>query len=147
MKRLHDAYNNMLDQSQYGFRSNTGCDDAIFIVRNIIVKSSETMYLVFIDLTAAYNKIPRHLLFRVMDIRLGCKHLVSLIQSIYTETTAKIRGSKKWFKVTNGCRQLKVGIKYLTSQATGNKDMNIRYMDGHALRKCCMQMTWLCFSK
>ena len=105
MKRLQDAYNNMLDQSQYGFRSNTGCDDAIFIVCNIIEKSSETMYLVFIDLTAAYDKIPRPLLFRVMDIRLGCKHLVSLIQSIYTETTAKIKGSKNWFKVTSGCRQ------------------------------------------
>ena len=81
----------MLDQSQYDFRSNTGCDDAIFIVRNIIEKSSETIYLVFIDLQPTI-KIPCPLLFRVMDIRLGCKHLVSLIQSIYTETTAKIKG-------------------------------------------------------
>ena len=95
MKRLQDAYNNMLDQSQYGFRSNTACDDAIFILRNIILKSSETMHLVFMDLTAAYDKILRHLLFRVRDIRLGCKHLFSLIQSIHTETTAKIKGSKK----------------------------------------------------
>ena len=92
MKRLQVAYNSMLDQSQYGFRSNTGCNDAIFIVCNIIEKSSETIYLVFIDLTAAYDKIPCPLLFRVMDIRLGCKHLVSLIQSIYAETTSKIKG-------------------------------------------------------
>ena len=126
-KRLQDAYNSMLDQSQYGFRSNTGCDDAIFIVPNIIEKSSETMYLVFIDLAAAYDKIPRHLLFRVMNIRLGCKHLASLIQSIYTETTAKIKGSKNWFKVTSGCRQGGVESPFLSTKLGDSYDIKYRY--------------------
>ena len=105
INRLQAIYNIILDQNQYGFRSNSGCDDAIFIVKNVMERSGEKMYIAFVDLTAAYDKIPRHLLFRVLDIRLGCIHLVSLVKSIYIGTTAKIKGLSKSFIVNSGCRQ------------------------------------------
>ena len=105
MDRISDAYNNTIEQTQYGFRKNKGCDNAIFILRNVINTSKEKMYLCFIDLTAAYDKIPRDLLFRALDVRLGCSHLISLLKSVYTETTASITGLRKIFPIKAGCRQ------------------------------------------
>ena len=105
LDRIAEAYNKTLDQTQFGFRRNKGCDNAIFVLRNVINRSPETMYISFIDLTAAYDKIPRNLLFRVLDIRLGCRHLVSLLKEIYTNTSARISGLKKFFFVKAGCRQ------------------------------------------
>ena len=103
--RISDAYNNTIEQNQYGFRRNKGTDNATFILRNIINTTKEKLYICFIDLTAAYDKIPRSLLFRVLDIRLGCTHLISLLKSIYSETTATITGSQKSFTTKAGCRQ------------------------------------------
>ena len=95
MNRISAAYNRSLEQTQFGFRRNKGCGNAIFILRDIINRSSSTqMYISFIDLTAAYDKIPRKLLFRALDIRLGCHHIISLLKAIYTGTTAVITGSK-----------------------------------------------------
>ena len=71
MNRISTAYNRTLEQTQFGFRRKKGCDNAIFILRNIIDRSSsKPMRISFIDLTAAYDKIPRKILFRVLDIRL-----------------------------------------------------------------------------
>ena len=61
--------------------------------------------MIFIDLSAAYDTIPRILMFRILTLRLGLPHFVALIKSIYTNTTATIKGSKKRFKVGRGCRQ------------------------------------------
>lgn len=105
LNRISEAYNRTIDETQYGFRKNKGCDNAIFVLRNIINTSKDTMYICFIDLTAAYDKIPRKLLFRVLDIRLGCTHIINLIKTIYTETTARITGLKRTFPINAGCRQ------------------------------------------
>ena len=106
MNRISTAYNRTLEQTQFGFRRNKGCDNAIFILRNIIDRSSSTpMYISFIDFTAAYDKIPRNILFRVLDIRLGCHHIISLLKAIYTGTTAIVTASRKSFPIETGCRQ------------------------------------------
>jgi len=105
MRRLQAAYDKLLDPSQCGFRSNSGCDDAIYILRNVMDRSGDQLFLAFIDLTAAYDRIPRDLLFRALSVRLGCSNLVSLLKSIYTNTTAKIRGLESSFHVSTGCRQ------------------------------------------
>ena len=105
LDRISESYNNTIEQNQFGFRKNKGCDNAIFILRNVINTSKEKMYICFIDLTAAYDKIPRNLLFRVLDIRLGCTHLISLLKAVYTETTASITGLRKSFPTKAGCRQ------------------------------------------
>ena len=63
------------------------------------------MFICFIDLTAAYDKIPRDLLFRVLDTRRGCSHLISLLKAVYLETSASITGLRKSFPVKSGCRQ------------------------------------------
>jgi retron-type reverse transcriptase len=105
LDRISESYNNTIEQNQFGFRKNKGCDNAIFILRNVINTSKEKMYICFIDLTAAYDKIQRNLLFRVLDIRLSCTHFISLLKAVYTETTASITGLRKTFPTKAGCRQ------------------------------------------
>ena len=43
---------------------------------------------VYIDLTAAYDHIPRDFLFRVLKMRTGASHLVARLQKMYEGTAA-----------------------------------------------------------
>ena len=65
------------------------------------------MYLCFIGLKVAYDKIPKRLLFKCLDIRLGTHYLVSLIQAIFIHTTSKTNNNKH-FSEKNGCRQSRI---------------------------------------
>ena len=60
---------------------------------------------IFIDLTAAYDHIPRDFLFRVLSFRTGAHLLIKILQKIYEGTTAYIAGSKIKFDILVGCRQ------------------------------------------
>ncbi len=69
MNRLKSAYEQHIGKEQYGFRQNRSTTDGIFILQNIIDK-----YGVYIDLTAAYDHVPRDFLFRVLNMRTGAHH-------------------------------------------------------------------------
>ena len=58
-----------------------------------------------VDLTAAYDHIPRGFLFKVLSFRTGAKLLIRLLHKIYQGTTATIAGCKYEFEVLVGCRQ------------------------------------------
>ena len=79
--------------------------DAIFILKNVIQKHSEPLVLLFVDLTAAYDHIPRDFLFRVLEFRTGAKILVYILRKLYDGTTAYISGTKARFDLLTGCRQ------------------------------------------
>ena len=104
-KRLEYVYNAIIDRSQCGFRQNSSTADAVWILHECISKSTMKFYVLYIDLTAAYDKLPRHLLFYLLYKRFKCHHLIDLLKAIYTETTAKIVGSKTKIDVKEGCRQ------------------------------------------
>ena len=61
--------------------------------------------LVFVDLTAAYDHIPREFLFRILEFRTGAKILVYILRKFYDGTTAFISGTKTHFDILVGCRQ------------------------------------------
>ena len=61
--------------------------------------------LVFVDLTAAYDHIPREFLFRILEFRTGAKILVYILRKLYDGTTAFISGTKTHFDILVGCRQ------------------------------------------
>ena len=105
LDRARDAYSRLLGQCQCGFRPGMGCDDAIFTLRNVVERTGQSGVLIFIDLTSAYDTLPRCLMFRLMSLRLDLPHFVELPRAVYTNTTAVIKGSKKSFKVARGCRQ------------------------------------------
>ena len=62
-------------------------------------------FSVYIDLTAAYDHIPRDFLFRVLELRTGATFLLCILELMYTGTTASIKGMKSAFKVRVGSIQ------------------------------------------
>ena len=51
--RIRNAYENIMSNCQFGFRSNRSTTDAIFILQNSKNLSSKPVFLCFIDLKAA----------------------------------------------------------------------------------------------
>ena len=74
-------------------------------MKNIIEKYDGPFVAVYIDLTAAYDHIPRDFLFRVLEIRTGAPFLIIIIKLMYQHTTASIKGMKTSFEVLVRCRQ------------------------------------------
>ena len=105
VNRFKEAYESNISESQFAFRRNRSTSDAIFILRTVAEKYGSPLIAVYIDLTAAYDHIPRDFLFRVLLLRTGAKHLVQILRKMYEGTTASIRGMKVKFDVLVGCRQ------------------------------------------
>ena len=103
--RIKDAYEKHISEFQFGFRRNRSTADGIFMMKNIIEKTKDPLIAVYVDLTAAYDHIPRDFLFRVLKFRLQAPHLVDILQLMYQGTTASIKGMKSLFDVLIGCRQ------------------------------------------
>ena len=57
--RLKEAYEMQISETQFGFRRNRSTSDGIFILRTIVEKYSDLLIAVYIDLTAAYDHLPR----------------------------------------------------------------------------------------
>ena len=105
LNRLKEAYEKHIGEEQYGFRQNRSTSDGIFIIKNVIEKYSEVTIAVYIDLTAAYDHVPRDFLFKVLEFRTGAKHLIAILKKMYEDTTASIQGMTAKFDVLIGCRQ------------------------------------------
>lgn len=105
LDRTREAYNRLLEACQCGFRPGVGCDDAIFVLRNVLERTAAKTVVIYVDLTAAYDTLNRNMMYKILSLRLGTTHLVALIKSIYENTTCTIRGSTKSFPVAQGCRQ------------------------------------------
>ena len=105
MDRLKNAYEAHIGKEQFGFRHNRSTSDALFITRMIIEKCQGTLVAVYIDLTAAYDHVPRDFLFKVLAMRTGATLLIAILKKMYEGTTASIKGMKTTFDVLIGCRQ------------------------------------------
>ena len=105
LNRLHDTYEENISEAQFGFRKGRSTCDAIFILKNVIQKHTGPLVLIFVDLTAAYDHIPREFLFRVLEFRTGAKILVYILRKLYDGTKAYISGTKTTFDILVGCRQ------------------------------------------
>ena len=105
ISRIRNAYEMLIMNYQFGFRSNRSTTDAIFILQNAINLSSKPLFLCFIDLKAAYDWINRDMLFKILEIRIKSPILVNILKAFYTGTSAAIKGSKVFFKTITGCRQ------------------------------------------
>ena len=59
--RLQVIAENILPESQSGFRKGCGCAD-IFVARHLVEKArehGESLYVLFVDLRKAYDSVPR----------------------------------------------------------------------------------------
>lgn len=80
--RLKTSYKKHISEAQYGFCENRLTTDAIFVV-NVIEKYGGSLIAVYIDLTVAYDHVPRNFLFQVLKMRTGAKHLAAILQKLY----------------------------------------------------------------
>ena len=98
-------------ESQCGFRSGKGTVDMIFALRQIQEKSREQnndLYMVFIDLTKAFDTVNREALWKVLR-KLGIpENMLNVICSFHDGMQASVRvggESSSSFNVTNGTKQ------------------------------------------
>ena len=110
-ERLQKLADDLLPESQCGFRKVRSCTDMIFTIRQLVEKSWEDTtksFFTFIDLKKAYDSITRVAMWRVLK-KLGVpEKTVQLINSFHREVKAQIRldGSLlEQFEESNGLRQ------------------------------------------
>ena len=101
----------LIPESQCGFRPGRGTTDMVFALRQIQEKCrlySEDLYLLFIDLTKAFDTVNRPGLWAILE-KIGCpKRFLGLIRSFHEGMYVTVReGSdrSKPFEVTSGTKQ------------------------------------------
>ena len=105
------AEERVLPESQCGFRKGRGCADMSFAARMVVEKVREhndKAFLLFVDLTKAYDSVARSALWKVLE-KLGVpSEMVKMVRSLHEGMKAEVRvGEKKSgsIKVNNGLRQ------------------------------------------
>ena len=108
---LHTETIGVIPESQCGFRSGRGTMDMIFSLRQIQEKCKlqhQELYLLFIDLTKAFDTVSREGLWLLLG-KIGCpNHFVSIIRSFHDGMQALVReGGERspLFNVTSGTKQ------------------------------------------
>ena len=107
----HHLLDEVVSESQCGFRSNRGTIDMIFAVRQLQEKCREqnkSLYILFVDLTKAFDTVSREGLWAILS-KLGCPpKFVRIIQSFHDGMMARIVENgdvSDPFPVSNGVKQ------------------------------------------
>ena len=107
----HTVSIGIIPESQCGFYPGRGTTDMNFAIRLLQEKCklySEDLYLLFIDLTKAFDTINRQALWAILE-KIGCpRHFVDLIRSFHDGMVVTVRdgGDKSTpFGVTSGTKQ------------------------------------------
>ena len=111
LDRLRPWYESQLSEEQNGFRQNRGTTDGIFTlkrVQQITHRKMQPLFLLFIDLTAAFDHIPRSWLFKSIEMRFPegmFPRLFTILDNLYKRTTLTFDKTKSTFQTTSGVRQ------------------------------------------
>ena len=112
INRLKTWYEAQLLDQQQGFRCGRGTTDGIFIVKSlqqITNKMKKPTYLLFVDLTAAFDHVERDWLFQTIRSRFKSDYditIVQLIECLYACTTASlVETPDDKFELNVGVRQ------------------------------------------
>ena len=93
--RLQPLSEEVLPESQCGFRPSRGTVDAIFAARQLQEKSREQhmpLYMAFIDLSKAFDMVNREALWRIL-LKVGCpEKYVSVLRLLHDEMSASVLG-------------------------------------------------------
>jgi exonuclease III len=108
---LHHVVDQVLPESQCGFRRERSTIDMIFVARQIQEKAREQhrdLFTAFIDLTKAFDTVNRDILWNILE-KVGCPpKFVNIIRQLHEDMTAKvvIGGQESDpFNVTVGVKQ------------------------------------------
>lgn len=101
----------LLMESQCGFRRGRGTIDNVFVLSHLIqrekIEKKDKIYMVFVDLKAAFDNVDRELLWDILDKKGISKGVTSRLKKIYEETVAVVRteeGISERFGVRKGVR-------------------------------------------
>ena len=111
--RLNDYLENnkLIVEEQNGFRKHRSCDDHIFTLatiinnRNLIGKNT---FCAFIDMSKAFDRVNRNLLFHKLLKKKRNGKLYFAIKALYTNTLSAVRINNEltnWFVTDSGVRQ------------------------------------------
>ena len=109
--RVRKSTDEAIGEEQCGFRQGRGCIDQIFAVRQICEKymmKQKDVYMAFMDLEKAYDRVDRDALWQVLRIYGVGERLLQGVQSFYEDSKACVRterGNSEWFSVNVGLRQ------------------------------------------
>lgn len=96
LSRLKRWYDNTLLDQQQGFRSGRGTADGIFITKRIQQISDsmqKSVYVLFVDLSAAFDHVIRDWLFKSIRQRLDSNEedtLFRILEAVYSYTTTAL---------------------------------------------------------
>ena len=101
----------VLPESQCGFRANRGTTDMIFVLRQIQEKCREqnmALHAAFMDLTKAFDTVSREGLWRILG-KLGCPpRFLSILQQLHIGQKGQVKHNGEFsdsFPIENGVKQ------------------------------------------
>jgi len=98
-------------KSTHGKIIDRGTTEAIYTVKRIQQISNrkkQPLFLLFVDLSAAFDHIPRKWLFESIRLRFNTGqslHLFDIMEKLYSNTTFTFEEANETFKTTSGVRQ------------------------------------------
>jgi len=104
-RRMFKRYEQIISGDQFGFRQGCGTIDAIYIFRQLIKCKKGPVFCLFLDLRGAFDRLPRKIMFRILEIMLGNQKFTNIFTKIHTRTTAKIKDGTELFELKAGVRQ------------------------------------------
>ena len=112
LEKIREKTERFTRNTQCGLRSNRGTINAIFVIRQVMQKSSERgvrLHFNFVDFKNAFDKICRTSLWNMIRaVDINSNNIVNIIENIYNKTICSlvIDGYQTgWFEVVVGVRQ------------------------------------------
>jgi hypothetical protein len=85
--------NNLLGELQCGFRNGRRCQDNLLVIDTVIKsfkKSNKSMFIAFLDITKAYDRIPRDVLWKKLRLAGIPDKLVRVLEETYRLPRGKV---------------------------------------------------------
>ena len=101
----------VVNEFQAGFRQNYSTIDNVFNLTSIVqlkLKENKKVYGFFVDFKAAFDKVPRNLLFYKLHAMGVSTKLVYFIESVYKQTKVAVRVGEEmsdFFETSSGLKQ------------------------------------------
>ena len=112
VNRLQSRYESQLTDHQQGFRRDRGTTDGVYIAKRIqqVTRAmKKPVFLLFVDLSAAFDHVERSWLFSTIKKRLdpnADRSLITLLEQLYSYTTTALSQSPdNTFETKTGVRQ------------------------------------------
>ena len=107
-RRLRSKVEELLSESQCGFRPGRGTVDQIAALRLFLEKSWEyaiDQHICFLDLEKAFDRVPREKMWKVIEDTGISSRLLTAIKSTYKDQKSAIIGDTNYFDINTGVRQ------------------------------------------